>query len=64
MIPKMGMKVKHLKTKNWYNILHIAQNSDEPEQKLVVYQIYGNNRAPIWVRDYEEFCDGRFEEDI
>ena len=50
---KAGEKYKHFKGGE-YEILEVAHNCDNPEQKIVVYRaLYGEGK--VWVRLFEEF---------
>ncbi len=57
---KIGEKYTHYKNKKNYIIIALAHDT-ETLSKQVIYQglytdkEFGEN--PIWVRDYDEFCD-------
>ncbi len=62
---------KHIKTDKLYNVLSVGRLTNKPDQQVVIYaQLYesklrGTNTClPLnsyWVRNIEEFSDGRFE---
>ena len=61
----------HIKTDKLYNVLSVGRLTNKPEQQVVIYaQMYESKLkgtdislpiSSIWVRNIEEFNDGRFE---
>jgi hypothetical protein len=57
----------HVKSGGIYQLLAVASDEVNPEKKKAVYRSSPSNpkienRNRLWVRDYEEFIDGRFQQ--
>lgn len=62
---------KHVKTQKLYNVISVGRLTNKPEHQVVIYaQLYESKlrgtdtKIPLnsyWVRNIEEFSDGRFE---
>lgn len=54
---KIGQKYRHFKGKD-YEIIALARNCEDPDQKIVVYKALYNSEfgfGQIWIRTLEEF---------
>lgn len=65
--PKTGERYLHFKGNN-YEIISIARNCDNPNNRIVVYkQLYETKEFPfgsVWVRGLEDFMgEKEFQED-
>jgi len=54
-----SVNYRHKRTRGVYKVLVIGRMTDSGQQ-MVIYQSIESNR--VWVRSYDEFFDGRFEE--
>jgi len=61
MIPLTGMCYRHKKTGNVYRVVLADCRIESTNSEAVAYRLASAEDAPIWVRPYEEFTDGRFE---
>lgn len=52
----MGIYI-HVKTQGRYRVLHVGYYEDRPTVRCV---IYAGADHKVWVREYNEFLDGRF----
>lgn len=50
----------HVKSGNVYRVVTVGQLEADPSQSMVVYQAT-DSEGRLWIRPFEEFCDGRFQ---
>ena len=61
---KIGKEVKHLKSGGTYRILAADSHLESEGLKGELYVVYENtDDGLIWIREQNEFFDGRFQED-
>ena len=60
---KIGKEVKHLKSSGTYRILAVDSHLESEGLKGELYVVYENtDDGLIWIREQNEFFDGRFQE--
>jgi len=60
---KIGKEVKHLKSGGTYRILAVDSHLESEGLKGELYVVYENtDDGLIWIREQNEFFDGRFQE--
>ena len=60
---KSGKEVKHLKSGGTYRILAVDSHLESEGLKGELYVVYENtDDGLIWIREQNEFFDGRFQE--
>ena len=60
---KIGKEVKHLKSGGTYRILAVDSHLESEGLKGGLYVVYENtDDGLIWIREQNEFFDGRFQE--
>ncbi len=61
MIPLTGQHYRHKKTGNVYVVLLADCRIEATNTEAVAYRRVEDSAAPVWIRPYTEFADGRFE---
>lgn len=57
---EVGQQAMHLETKGIYEILHIGTHV-KTKQVYYVYRNINPDKPDVWIRDKEQFEDGRFK---
>lgn len=60
-MPLTGQAYRHKTTGNIYRVILADCRIEATNAEAVAYRRADDPHAPVWVRPYDEFCDGRFE---
>ena len=60
-MPLTGQLYRHKKTGHVYRVLLAHCRIEATNTEAVAYQSSEQKFATVWIRPYDEFCDGRFE---
>jgi hypothetical protein len=60
--PKAGSVYRHVKSGGKYKVVGVGLNATNgPQEMQTVVLYFCTKTGQIWVREINEFCDGRFE---